>query len=152
MTVYIITPVSSVNLSSEWSKLRWWESLNLHLVSDMSEVWETVPWDFAVWLTLVMTPSYSLHFSVWNMIRITTLHCCSLGETGLTFSFVLIYFSTHSVCASFISSALSQLLVSLFTMSTTLYSTLLSSTLPFSSKLLTSLCVCIFFCNGYSSF
>ena len=78
------------------------------------------------------------------MTRITTLHCCSLGETGLTFSFVLIYFSTHSVCASFISSALAQLLVSLFTMSTTLYSTLLSSTLPFSSKLLTSLCVCIF--------
>lgn len=36
---------------------------NLHLVSDMSEFWETVPWDFAVWLTVVMTPPYSPPFS-----------------------------------------------------------------------------------------
>lgn len=75
------------------------------LLLEVRAVWKTVPWNCSLANSGTYTPTLPSFLRVWNMTWITTWHCCSFRETGLTFACVLIYFSTHSVSAWFISTA-----------------------------------------------
>lgn len=118
------------NLSSDWPNSVLGNPLNLQSVSEVRAVCETVPsWDFAVWLTPVMTSPYSPPFPEFQTWPESQLDIVVLWE-GQSWPLLCsdVFFHPFYQCRLHCYS-LSQLLVPFCMVSLTIFSSLTSSRL-----------------------